>query len=204
MMSGDWLRRALDEEGKTKSGLARLLGVHQSQVSLMLSNRRRIKPTEEPTILRYLGRAAPQAAAEEGAVHSVETKGALSYSLWSDGRATTFYTTSHHPVDTRFPPERQYDYLVADNTHEPYAQQDERVRVLDVREHSEDYRDGEVLIVEQRLGPLRQYTLRRVFKQDGGIRFDPVSAPNHHHTALKDSTDDVHVLGSVLFVYREG
>lgn len=54
-----WIARALKKPGKNKSGLARALGLHPSQVTKMLAKRRGIKANEIAVIASYLEERPP-------------------------------------------------------------------------------------------------------------------------------------------------
>lgn len=55
----EWVATGLAQKGKTYGGLAKVLGVHQSQVTRMLNGDRRIALTEVPLIAKYLGAPPP-------------------------------------------------------------------------------------------------------------------------------------------------
>jgi transcriptional regulator with XRE-family HTH domain len=59
-MTVDWIRKALLETGKTRSGLARALGRSPSAVTDLLNGDRRLKAEEIPLIVEYLGVDPPR------------------------------------------------------------------------------------------------------------------------------------------------
>jgi transcriptional regulator with XRE-family HTH domain len=67
----DWIRRGLEQPGKTQAGLARALGRSPSAINNLLNGRRRLRADEIPAIARYLGVSPPPALSEEDAIHIV-------------------------------------------------------------------------------------------------------------------------------------
>jgi len=59
-MTVDWIRAALDETGKTRSGLARALGRSPSAVTDLLNGRRRLRADEIAIAATYLGVEPPR------------------------------------------------------------------------------------------------------------------------------------------------
>src|ERR1700722_17920478 len=59
-MTVDWIRRALIETGKTRSGLARALGRSPSAITDLLNGSRRLRAEEIATIADYLGVEPPR------------------------------------------------------------------------------------------------------------------------------------------------
>ena len=56
----DWIVRGLQKPGKTKKGLAGVLGVHPSGVTALLKGERRLQLVEVPKIAAYLEEEVPQ------------------------------------------------------------------------------------------------------------------------------------------------
>jgi transcriptional regulator with XRE-family HTH domain len=59
-MTVDWIRKALLETGKTRSGLARALGRSPSAITDLLNGARRLKAEEIPLVVDYLGVDPPR------------------------------------------------------------------------------------------------------------------------------------------------
>lgn len=55
----NWVAAGLLKDGKSKGGLARAMGLHQSQVTRLLDGHRQIKAEEVPLIAKYLGENPP-------------------------------------------------------------------------------------------------------------------------------------------------
>lgn len=55
----NWVAAGLLKGGKSKGGLAKAMGLHQSQVTRLLDGDRQIKAEEVPVIARYLGENPP-------------------------------------------------------------------------------------------------------------------------------------------------
>lgn len=64
----DWIVRGLQKPGKTKKGLAGVLGVHPSGVTALLKGERRLQLVEVPKVAAYLEEEVP-----EGVANSVNT-----------------------------------------------------------------------------------------------------------------------------------
>ncbi|GGC60406.1 LexA family transcriptional regulator [Chelatococcus reniformis] len=60
-MSVDWIRRGLDKEGKTRSGLAAHMNWQPSAVTALLKGARQLKASEIPYIAEYLEVPSPLA-----------------------------------------------------------------------------------------------------------------------------------------------
>lgn len=58
----DWVASGLLKKGKSKGGLAKVLGVHQSQITRLLDGDRQIKAEELPLIARYIQEPPPAEA----------------------------------------------------------------------------------------------------------------------------------------------
>ena len=59
-MTVDWIRDALKETGKTRSGLARALGRSPSAVTDLLNGSRRLRADEIAVVAAYLGVEPPR------------------------------------------------------------------------------------------------------------------------------------------------
>jgi hypothetical protein len=55
----EWIAGGLLQKGKSKGGLGKALGVHQSQVTRLLDGNRQLKAEEVPIVARYLGIPVP-------------------------------------------------------------------------------------------------------------------------------------------------
>jgi transcriptional regulator with XRE-family HTH domain len=93
----DWIRKALRETGKTRSGLARALGRSPSAVTDLLNGKRRLKAEEIPLIVEYLGVDPPRfltggrAPAQSASVFLIGFVGA--------GAQAHFYADGRGPFD---------------------------------------------------------------------------------------------------------
>jgi transcriptional regulator with XRE-family HTH domain len=65
----DWIRRGLEQPGKTQAGLARALGRSPSAINNLLRGRRRLRADEIPKIARYLGMPPPSPLSSEDLTH---------------------------------------------------------------------------------------------------------------------------------------
>src|SRR6202789_3696644 len=94
-MTVDWIRKALVETGKTRSGLAKALGRSPSAVTDLLNGSRRLRAEEIAIAVEYLGVEPPRlvgggrAPPRDGRVPLVGYVGA--------GAAAHFYAEGHGP-----------------------------------------------------------------------------------------------------------
>lgn len=55
----DWVRAGLLKKGKSKGGLAKALGIHQSQITRLVEGKRQLKAEEVSVVADYLGLPSP-------------------------------------------------------------------------------------------------------------------------------------------------
>lgn len=82
-----WIRDALKRRGKTRSGLARALGIHPAQITKMLRGDRGVKAHEIAIISLYIGEPIPTQGSispQEAIVARVRLDGTLALGVWRE------------------------------------------------------------------------------------------------------------------------
>lgn len=204
-MYKDWIRKGLEQKGKSNKGLARHLGVHDSVVSRMVRGKRPIKADELPRIAEYLELPIP-ASQNEGTghivnpatnangagprvghlpvqTHLVPVMGKLARGVWREDRGSTMLTGFVPAVaDPRLKDIEQYAYEFEDapgsyGIFVPYYSYRRRPM------------HGDKVHVRRTRGKLTEHTLRIVDTSSGDVRliaadddedvvFEPSKAPN--------------------------
>lgn len=97
----DWISTGLLKPGKSKGGLAKVLGVHQSQVTRLLDGERQLKAEEVPLVARYLKSSPPglEGFPEDGPGFGAERHTVRVVGYVGAGEAAHFYAVAQGELD---------------------------------------------------------------------------------------------------------
>lgn len=218
-MYRDWIRKGLEQKGKSNKGLARHLGVHDAVVSRMVHGKRPIKADELPRIAEYLELQIPTSqngstartlnpATDAGAglrvghgpvqTHLVPVKFKLARGVWREDRGSLMLSGLIPAVaDSRLKDIEQYACEFEDATGRyaifvPYYSY--RRRPL----------HGDRVHVRRTRGDLTENALRIVDTSEARVRLiavdddeDVISDPSH------DPDETVHIEGLMVGRYEK-
>lgn len=196
----EWVKRGLEQPGKTKSGLATAIGKANPTVTQILKGARPIKIEEIPLIAAYLEMPPPAlpgvnlrlqpeiAAVKEGGLRPVIVAGPvqagafISIDEFDQSEPETFF----EPADPDFPRARRTAFDVLGDSMNRLAPvpilPGSRVIGVNYEDIGIPLRDNMVVVVQQErdAGFLREWSIKQVELQDDAIIFHPRSSNPKH------------------------
>lgn len=227
-----WIADGLAKPGKSKGGLAKKLGVHQSAVTRILDGTRKIQIHEVPIIAEYIGNIIPdfdpstndilqslQRIVDENEEHAanphappVHVLGEVAAGVWRDVSAIdqAERDDSPFPTDTRYPAAAQFDLIVRGTSINRIARDGDHLRCVDVVMAGIEVAGGELVIVRRTRddGQLVEITAKRIRKIGLFLELWPDSddpqwqKPIHASTQNDPDRETVEIAALVLYVYR--
>jgi hypothetical protein len=190
-----WVSAGLKKDGKSKGGLAKVLGVHASQVTRILEGTRKIKATEVSIISAYLGEPAPiigEGVLTAPDAHSslvtfgtkqIEIIAEVGGGMWfeaetldSIGRIDAAHPAVPSVPDQRYNGMKQFAVKVAGKDMDRVIPQGFYAVCIPYREARNALTENDVVLVERYKNGLVEGSLRRVRKSPPGWELRPESS----------------------------
>jgi hypothetical protein len=214
-MHREWLKRGLQQPGKSNAGLAKVLGCDPSIVSKMVTGKRQIKAIELPVIASYLGVPEPRSVYNDDGpprpeAHlttlTVPVTKIASGGVWREVGALAVHDRAMIPSvpNPKLAGLKQYAVRVeGSDTNRIFLEGDYAIFVpfAAVRESP---RDGDLVEVERRRGQLKETTIRRVRIIGQEMQLWPESnAPEWQRPdTFKQGKADTEIVGLYVGLFR--
>jgi hypothetical protein len=214
-MHREWLRRGLQQPGKSNAGLAKVLGIDPSIVSKMLTGKRQIKATELPAIARYLGVPEPRSVYEGDGplrpeVHlatlTVPVTKIASGGVWREAGALAVHDRAMIPSvpNPKLAGLKQYAIRVEGSDTNRLFYAGDYAIFVPFEAVREKPRDGDLVEVERRRGTLKETAIRRVRIMGQDVQLWPESTePEWQRPEIfKQGKADMEIVGLYVGMFR--
>lgn len=194
----EWLKRGLEQPGKTQTGLAKVLGLHPSAISKILGNKRKLSSAELVPAAEYLGTPPPQSTARltPSEVAPLPVVGRVAAGVFRevDDMDQSAVQWISLPPDDQFPNARRMAFDVEGDSMNNLAPRPildgDRAVCLAFEDIAEQVRirDGMVVVVERTRdgGHTREWSIKQIVFHDDRIEFCPRSTNGKHKPIVVD------------------
>lgn len=212
----EWVRKGLQQPGKTQIGLAKHLGIAHPQITQLLKGKRNLKVHEIPKIAEYLGIEAPnvEVTPHTGGLVPIRKAGIVEAGTFRevDEFDQAEPEEMYMPSDQKFPNARQMFFEVSgdsmnDLKPRPIFPGDRCVCVAyeDVA-HQVELRDGMTVVVQRTRddGHFREWSVKQIELYNDRVEFHPRSTnPKHKPIVIhRDHEADNGVTVEVIALVR--
>lgn len=208
MTLGERIFKMRTERGLTQTAVGKALGVTRNAVSLWEAGTSSPTPERLRKLAVILDCNSDWLATGRKA-HSQVTRGLplwgeIAAGVWAEVNENQDMEVRRVPVapDPAYPAEAQFALKVRGNSVNKTAPNGTIIICVDIIKGEVEIRDGDLVVVERRKGPLVETTLKRVRKAAKGIELWPESDdPNHKEPIGLGAKGDAEVTIKALVIY---
>ncbi len=205
-MDVSWIIEGLDKPGKSKSGLAKALGIWPSGVTSLLGGGRQLKATEAQKAAAYLEVdyfGSPLSTVHETVVSCVRITGDVAGGIWAEPGLVYQDEMTDVPLDPRWPADALYLLRVKGSSVNRKARDGDLVLCLDAWAAPRSAMPGDWVVMERERNGLIETTVKRVAEgRDGVYVLRPDSDDPAFQAVFAIGDDDGEVVRVKAFVLR--
>lgn len=206
----DWIAEALDKPGKSRTGLAKAMGIHPSGVTALMQGTRQLKLHEAQKAAAYLEVSLPSSllpAVQELPISYVEITGEAAGGVWAEPGLRYRREVTSIPAEAGWPVDAIFALRVRGDSINRKAQDGDLVVCLDLTAAPRSPRPKDWVILERKRGGLIETSVKLVREQDGQVILSSFSDdPSFCETFSLTAVDgeELRIAAYVLRFVREG